>query len=131
LNQIGRAGSAVSASITPPGGVNLTDGNIEADSGGPREGAQGAEGRERPETISSLPSWTRTALGKLGAAVAARKRTGGSSPKTRTEFARWPGSATSPADPVSGGTSSLVALASARPIDPTNPDAHYRRKELT
>jgi len=75
--------------------------------------------------------WTRTAPGKLGAAGAARKRTGGSSPKAQIEFAIWPGSATSPADPVWGGTSSLVALASARPVDPTNSDAHYRRKELT
>jgi hypothetical protein len=38
------------------------------------------------KTISHLPSKTRTALGKQGAAVARRKRTGGTSPKTRAEL---------------------------------------------
>ena len=37
-------------------------------------------------TISHMPKQTRTALGKQGAAVAQRKRTGGSSPKTRAEL---------------------------------------------
>ena len=37
-------------------------------------------------TISHLPKKTRTALGKQGAAVAQRKRTGSASPKTRTEL---------------------------------------------
>jgi len=34
------------------------------------------------KTIAHLPAGTRTALGKQGAAVAQRKRTGGASPKT-------------------------------------------------
>ena len=38
------------------------------------------------KTLSNLPKDTRTALGKQGAAVAQRKRTGGSSPKTRAEL---------------------------------------------
>jgi hypothetical protein len=38
------------------------------------------------KSIASMPAKTRTALGKQGAAVAARKRTGGSSPKTRAEL---------------------------------------------
>ncbi len=38
------------------------------------------------KTIAHMPSKTRTALGKQGAAVAQRKRTGGSSPKTRAEL---------------------------------------------
>ena len=38
------------------------------------------------KTISHLPAKTRTALGRQGAAVAQRNRTGGSSPKTRTEL---------------------------------------------
>jgi hypothetical protein len=38
------------------------------------------------KTISKLPAKTRTALGKQGAAVARRKRTGGSEPKTRAEL---------------------------------------------
>lgn len=38
------------------------------------------------KTISNMPAKTRTALGKQGAAVAARKRTGASSPKTRAEL---------------------------------------------
>jgi hypothetical protein len=37
-------------------------------------------------TIANMPRKTRTALGKQGAAVARRKRTGGSSPKTRAEL---------------------------------------------
>lgn len=40
----------------------------------------------KKKTISHMPSSTRTALGKQGAAVAQRKRTGGSSPKTRAEL---------------------------------------------
>ncbi len=38
------------------------------------------------KSIASMPAKTRTALGKQGAAVAQRKRTGGSSPKTRAEL---------------------------------------------
>ena len=38
------------------------------------------------KTISKMPAKTKTALGKQGAAVAQRKRTGGTSPKTRAEL---------------------------------------------
>ena len=38
------------------------------------------------KTIAQLPKSTRTALGKQGAAVAQRKRTGASGPKTRQEL---------------------------------------------
>lgn len=38
------------------------------------------------KSISKMPSSTRSALGKQGAAVAQRKRTGGSAPKTRAEL---------------------------------------------
>lgn len=38
------------------------------------------------KTIAHMPKKTRTALGKQGAAVAQRKRTGGSAPKTRQEL---------------------------------------------
>jgi hypothetical protein len=38
------------------------------------------------KTIAHLPAKTRTALGKQGAAVAQRKRTGGVKPKTRAEL---------------------------------------------
>lgn len=38
------------------------------------------------KSIASMPKSTRTALGKQGAAVAARKRSGGSTPKTRAEL---------------------------------------------
>ena len=41
---------------------------------------------KRKRTISNLPKKTRTALGQQGAAVAKRKRTGGSEPKTRAEL---------------------------------------------
>lgn len=37
-------------------------------------------------TIANMSSSTRTALGKQGAAVAQRKRTGAKSPKTRAEL---------------------------------------------
>lgn len=37
-------------------------------------------------SLAHMPSKTRTALGKQGAAVAQRKRTGGSEPKTRQEL---------------------------------------------
>jgi hypothetical protein len=43
-------------------------------------------GAERKRSIANMPARTRTALGKQGAAVARRKRTGGSSPKTRAEL---------------------------------------------
>ncbi len=38
------------------------------------------------KTIANMPAKTKTALGKQGAAVAQRKRKGGSSPKTRAEL---------------------------------------------
>ena len=41
---------------------------------------------EHKKTIAHLPAKTRSALGKQGAAVAARKRSGGTSPKTRAEL---------------------------------------------
>jgi hypothetical protein len=37
-------------------------------------------------SLANLPKATKTALGKQGAAVAQRKRTGGSQPKTRQEL---------------------------------------------
>lgn len=44
------------------------------------------EGARRKRSIANLPKSTRTALGKQGAAVAQRKRAGGSKPKTRAEL---------------------------------------------
>jgi hypothetical protein len=38
------------------------------------------------KTLANLPKKTRTALGKQGAAVAQRKRTGAAKPKTRQEL---------------------------------------------
>jgi hypothetical protein len=43
-------------------------------------------GAQRKRSIANLPARTRTALGRQGAAVAERKRSGGSSPKTRQEL---------------------------------------------
>jgi hypothetical protein len=40
----------------------------------------------RKKTIAHMPAETRTALGKQGAAVARRKRTGGKTPRTRAEL---------------------------------------------
>lgn len=41
---------------------------------------------QKKRTISNLPRRTRTALGQQGAAVAKRKRQGGTEPKTRQEL---------------------------------------------
>jgi hypothetical protein len=41
---------------------------------------------ESKRSIAHMPAKTRSALGKQGAAVAQRKRTGESSPKTRAEL---------------------------------------------
>jgi protease I len=43
-------------------------------------------GARKKRSIANLPAKTRTALGKQGAAVARRKRSGGSLPKTREEL---------------------------------------------
>jgi hypothetical protein len=43
-------------------------------------------GAQKKRSIANMPAKTRTALGKQGAAVAKRKRTGGTSPKTRQEI---------------------------------------------
>lgn len=48
-----------------------------------KKAQQAAAGKK---TITHLPTKTRTALGKQGAAVAQRKRTNASSPKTRAEL---------------------------------------------
>ncbi len=40
----------------------------------------------KKKTIAHMPKKTRTAVGKQGAAVARRKRSGGSEPKTRAEL---------------------------------------------
>ena len=45
-----------------------------------------AKAAREQKTIAKLPKKTRTALGKQGAAVAKRKREGGSRPKTRQEL---------------------------------------------
>jgi hypothetical protein len=47
---------------------------------------QAQKGAQRKRSIANMPKATKTALGKQGAAVAQRKRTGGSSPKTRAEL---------------------------------------------
>jgi hypothetical protein len=43
-------------------------------------------GAKQKRSIASMPAKTRRALGKQGAAVAQRQRSGGSSPKTRQEL---------------------------------------------
>jgi hypothetical protein len=43
-------------------------------------------GAKKKRSIANLPAKTRSALGKQGAAVAKRKRTGASGPKTRQEL---------------------------------------------
>ena len=43
-------------------------------------------GAQKKRSIANMPAKTRTALGRQGAAVAKRKRSGGTSPKTRQEL---------------------------------------------
>lgn len=43
---------------------------------------------QKKRSIARMPAKTKSALGKQGAAVAQRKRTGGSQPKTRQELYR-------------------------------------------
>jgi hypothetical protein len=43
-------------------------------------------GAREKRSIANMPAGKRTALGKQGAAVAKRRRTGGTSPKTRAEL---------------------------------------------
>jgi hypothetical protein len=45
-----------------------------------------ASSARRKKSIANMPASTRSALGKQGAAVAQRRRTGGSTPKTRAEL---------------------------------------------
>ena len=45
-----------------------------------------AAGAKKKRSIAHMPKSTRSALGKQAAAVAQRKRTGSSSPKTRAEL---------------------------------------------
>jgi hypothetical protein len=48
--------------------------------------AKAQKAASRKKTLANMPAKTKTALGKQGAAVAQRKRTGGDEPKTRTEL---------------------------------------------
>jgi hypothetical protein len=45
-----------------------------------------AKAAKQQKSLAKMPKSTKTALGKQGAAVAQRKRTGSSSPKTRQEL---------------------------------------------
>jgi hypothetical protein len=45
-----------------------------------------AKAAKQQRSLANMPKTTKTALGKQGAAVAQRKRTGSSSPKTRQEL---------------------------------------------
>jgi hypothetical protein len=45
-----------------------------------------AKAAEKKRSLANMPKATKTALGKQGAAVAKRKRTGASGPKTRHEL---------------------------------------------
>jgi hypothetical protein len=51
-----------------------------------RNVGKAVQAAKKKRTIANMPKRTRTALGKQGAAVARRKRTGGTSPHTRQEL---------------------------------------------
>jgi len=44
------------------------------------------KGAQKKKSLANMPAKTKTALGKQGAAVAQRKRTGGKTPATRQEL---------------------------------------------
>ena len=48
--------------------------------------AKARAGAQKKRSIAHMPAKTRSALGKQAAAVARRKRTGGTSPRTRQEL---------------------------------------------
>jgi hypothetical protein len=51
-----------------------------------RNVSKARQGAQSKRSIAHLPKATRTRLGKQGAAVAQRKRTGASTPRTRAEL---------------------------------------------
>lgn len=51
-----------------------------------RDVKQAQQAASRKKTIASMPKETKTALGKQGAAVAQRTRTGAAAPKTKAEL---------------------------------------------
>jgi hypothetical protein len=51
-----------------------------------RNVSKAQQGAKSKRSLAHLPKATKTALGKQGAAVAQRKRTGSDSPKTRAEL---------------------------------------------
>jgi hypothetical protein len=65
------------------GGTMATQKQRAAARGNVKKAAAGAK---RKRSIANMPAKTRSALGKQGAAVARRKRTGASTPKTRAEL---------------------------------------------
>jgi hypothetical protein len=52
----------------------------------PAQRAKGTPGGQEPALPAHMPASTKTALGKQGAAVAQRKRTGAATPNSRTEL---------------------------------------------
>jgi len=48
--------------------------------------AKAQQAARSKQTLAHMPAKTKTALGKQGAAVAQRKRTGGDTPRTRAEL---------------------------------------------
>jgi hypothetical protein len=66
-----------------PGGTTATTKQTRAARRNISKAQQAATSKR---SIAHMPKETRTALGKQGAAVAQRRRTGGSSPKTRAEL---------------------------------------------
>ena len=62
------------------------DGNPQTDTGRTQDVKKAAKAATSKKSIAKMPKKVKTSLGKQGAAVAQRKKTGTSSPKTRQEL---------------------------------------------
>ena len=70
----------------PPPGIDADMATKKQTAAAKRNVKKAQAGARGKKSIANMPKATRSALGKQGAAVAARKRRGGSTPKTRAEL---------------------------------------------
>ena len=77
------AAGRVPAAVTGTTHAMASTKQVKAAKSNVKKAQQGARSKR---SLANMPKATKTALGKQGAAVAARKRSGGSEPKTRQEL---------------------------------------------
>jgi hypothetical protein len=68
------------------GGKEYPHGNDQAGEGSAQQRQEGTADGQQQAKHAHMPAKIKTALGKQGAAVAQRKRTGSSTPRTRAEL---------------------------------------------